>query len=175
MQPTGLLSGWLLDTYVPHCNNCMDNQGHYCDTQPAAGELYQTTDGPSLSNGKLWNAFSGRPLVHQMSFLCQSPTTGQKCFSRFECTEGTNSTWAGLHFSCVCGSDVKPIMEADQCRTACLDLNTDTGLTNTGTCPTTCYDCAGVASRSEPNVAHHHDELLCDSHYVDTISVKRPS
>ena len=43
--PTGLFSGWLLNAYVPQCNSCMDNQGHYCDTQPTVGELYKTRNG----------------------------------------------------------------------------------------------------------------------------------
>ena len=33
--PTGHFSGWLLDTYVPECNRCMDNQGHFCSIQPS--------------------------------------------------------------------------------------------------------------------------------------------
>lgn len=43
--PTGVFSGWLLDTFVPECNRCMDNQGHYCDMQPAPNSFYATRDG----------------------------------------------------------------------------------------------------------------------------------
>ena len=43
--PTGVFSGWLLDTYVPQCNRCMDNQGHYCDMQPESNSFYGTPSG----------------------------------------------------------------------------------------------------------------------------------
>jgi hypothetical protein len=35
--PTGVFSGWLLTTFVPECNRCMDNHGLFCSAQPQTG------------------------------------------------------------------------------------------------------------------------------------------
>lgn len=111
--PTGIFSGWLLENYVPECNRCMDSQGYYCDSQPAAGEFY---------------ALSG---------------VGDRCFSRFECKAGTNASLNGLDFACACGADVKPSQPNGWCRQGCLGLDVTAGLTAPGHCPQTCLDCAG--------------------------------
>lgn len=44
--PTGVFSGWLLTTFVPECNRCMDNRGLFCDVQPRPGEFFGTDSGP---------------------------------------------------------------------------------------------------------------------------------
>ena len=121
--PTGLFSGWLLDTFVPQCNRCMDNSGFYCDQQPT------TFAGGESGDSFYTTAFASRGLS----------ASHEQCLSRFECAPGTNATLNGQNYACACGATVKPEQPADWCRTTCLSLDTVSDLTTPGKCPTTCW------------------------------------
>lgn len=113
-RPTGIFSGWLLDTYVPECSSCMDNHGYYCDQQPAEGSFF-TVGGAARCLSR---------------FECAATRA--------------NGTVNGLDFACACGANVAPEQAPEWCRTSCSSLSTtSSGLAAPGRCPSTCKGCAG--------------------------------